>query len=296
VAQLRVQLDNCLRSIALLREQNSRLTRDNQELRDLCCFLDDDRQKGKRLAREWQKFGRYTGKVMKQEVTAYQGKLANLDTRQSDLLRENSDLKDLCLYLDEERSHDVTCPAPGCGERFKNPALMNASLTNTISSNTEGAGHASGRAARTWHQSQHQPPVAARRRMLEDSSPPSSSSTSSPQSSSASTSSSSPMSSAEGSRSISSPDDVEINSFEVVPEPESIDDDEEAEQFMLSRMVAASKNDTKSSSSSFGQPGAATEVLQVYKKSGRSGGDLAEFDPERAIIKAMCNVVLKSLD
>ena len=55
--------------------------RDNQELRDLCCFLDDDRQKGKRLAREWQKFGRYTAKVMKQEVTAYQDKLANLDTR-----------------------------------------------------------------------------------------------------------------------------------------------------------------------------------------------------------------------
>ena len=34
----------------------------------------------------------------------------------------------------------------------------------------------------------------------------------------------------------------------------------------------------------------------MYKKSGRSGGDLAGFDPERAIIKAMCNVVLKSLD
>ena len=55
--------------------------RDNQELRDLCCFLDDDRQKGKRLAREWQKFGRYTAKVMKQEVTAYQDKLATLDSR-----------------------------------------------------------------------------------------------------------------------------------------------------------------------------------------------------------------------
>ena len=41
---------------------------------------------------------------------------------------------------------------------------------------------------------------------------------------------------------------------------------------------------------------AAAEVLQVYKKSGRSGGDLAGFDPERAIIKAMCNVVLKSLE
>ena len=35
---------------------------------DLCCFLDDDRQKGRRLAREWQKFGRYTAKVMKQEM------------------------------------------------------------------------------------------------------------------------------------------------------------------------------------------------------------------------------------
>jgi hypothetical protein len=65
---LRSQLEHCLRSIALLRDQNSRLIRDNGELRDLCCFLDDDRQKGKRLAREWQKFGRYTAKVMKQEV------------------------------------------------------------------------------------------------------------------------------------------------------------------------------------------------------------------------------------
>ena len=52
-----------------LREQNSKLVQDNKELRDLCCFLDDDRQKGKRLAREWQKFGRYTAKVMRQEVS-----------------------------------------------------------------------------------------------------------------------------------------------------------------------------------------------------------------------------------
>ena len=68
VEHLRAQLDHCLRSLALLRDQNGRLLRDNAELRDLCCFLDDDRQKGKRLAREWQKFGRYTAKVMRQEV------------------------------------------------------------------------------------------------------------------------------------------------------------------------------------------------------------------------------------
>lgn len=42
-----------------LKEANQRLSDDNQELRDLCCFLDDDRQKGRKLAREWQRFGRY---------------------------------------------------------------------------------------------------------------------------------------------------------------------------------------------------------------------------------------------
>lgn len=91
------RLDGCLRALHSLREQNLRLQRenaelsregaelrrdnlrlreaqrglagDNGELRDLCCFLDDDRQKGKRLAREWQKFGRHTARVMKQEVS-----------------------------------------------------------------------------------------------------------------------------------------------------------------------------------------------------------------------------------
>ena len=65
---LESQLNDCLEKLAELKEQNERLNQDNKELRDLCCFLDDDRQKGKRLAREWQKFGRYTAKVMKQEV------------------------------------------------------------------------------------------------------------------------------------------------------------------------------------------------------------------------------------
>ena len=66
--ELQQQLDQCLEQIAQLQEQNEKLAQDNKELRDLCCFLDDDRQKGKRLAREWQKFGRYTAKVMRQEV------------------------------------------------------------------------------------------------------------------------------------------------------------------------------------------------------------------------------------
>jgi hypothetical protein len=53
--------------------------------KSLSSLLDDDRQKGKRLAREWQKFGRYTAKVMKQEVVAYQKKLQQLDGKQQEL-------------------------------------------------------------------------------------------------------------------------------------------------------------------------------------------------------------------
>ncbi|XP_064621923.1 coiled-coil domain-containing protein 85C-like [Lineus longissimus] len=86
-----------------LKEVNQRLQDDNQELRDLCCFLDDDRQKGRKLAREWQRFGRYTSSVMKSEVSAYQQKLKELETKQEELVKENLMLKELCLFLDQER-------------------------------------------------------------------------------------------------------------------------------------------------------------------------------------------------
>ena len=59
-----------------------------QELRDLCCFLDDDRQKGRKLAREWQRFGRYTASVMRQEVSNYQTKLRYI--KRSQTTRQNS--------------------------------------------------------------------------------------------------------------------------------------------------------------------------------------------------------------
>ncbi|XP_054264528.1 coiled-coil domain-containing protein 85C [Macrosteles quadrilineatus] len=98
-----------------MKEANQRLSDDNQELRDLCCFLDDDRQKGRKLAREWQRFGRYTASVMRQEVSAYQTKLRELDTKQHELIKDNLELKELCLYLDEERSG--SCRACGAGLR-----------------------------------------------------------------------------------------------------------------------------------------------------------------------------------
>ncbi|XP_057327097.1 coiled-coil domain-containing protein 85C [Microplitis mediator] len=97
------QIQNLLGELRSLKEANQRLSDDNQELRDLCCFLDDDRQKGRKLAREWQRFGRYTASVMRQEVSAYQNKLRQLDNKQQELIKDNLELKELCLYLDEER-------------------------------------------------------------------------------------------------------------------------------------------------------------------------------------------------
>ncbi|XP_069493528.1 coiled-coil domain-containing protein 85C isoform X2 [Ambystoma mexicanum] len=86
-----------------LKEVNQKLQDDNRELRELCCFLDDDRQKGRRLCREWQRFGRHTAAGVLHEVAAYQHKLAELEAGQQALLRDNLELKELLLLLDEER-------------------------------------------------------------------------------------------------------------------------------------------------------------------------------------------------
>ncbi|XP_018582825.1 coiled-coil domain-containing protein 85C-A isoform X2 [Scleropages formosus] len=93
-----------LHEIRGLKEVNQKLQEDNQELRELCCFLDDDRQKGKKLSREWQRFGRYTATVMWQEMALYQQKLRELEVNQETMVQENMELKEIILMLDEQRS------------------------------------------------------------------------------------------------------------------------------------------------------------------------------------------------
>ncbi|XP_067115726.1 coiled-coil domain containing 85A, like [Osmerus mordax] len=92
-----------LNEIRGLKDINQKLQEDNRELRDLCCFLDDDRQKGKRVSREWQRLGRYSASIMRKEVTLYLQKLKELEARQEEVVRENLELKELCLLLDEEK-------------------------------------------------------------------------------------------------------------------------------------------------------------------------------------------------
>ncbi|EGI70579.1 Coiled-coil domain-containing protein 85C [Acromyrmex echinatior] len=95
------QIQNLLNELRLLKEANQRLNDDNQELRDLCCFLDDDRQKGRKLAREWQRFGRYTVSVMRQEVSAYQNKLRQLDNKKQELMKNKLKLKHQRIDISE---------------------------------------------------------------------------------------------------------------------------------------------------------------------------------------------------
>uniref|UniRef100_A0A1A8F850 Coiled-coil domain containing 85A, like n=1 Tax=Nothobranchius korthausae TaxID=1143690 RepID=A0A1A8F850_9TELE len=104
-----------LNEIRGLKDINQKLQEDNRELRDLCCFLDDDRQKGKRVSREWQRLGRYSASIMRKEVTLYLQKLKELELRQEEVVRENLELKELCLLLDEEKGGGGTGGSGGGG-------------------------------------------------------------------------------------------------------------------------------------------------------------------------------------
>ncbi|XP_050300311.1 coiled-coil domain-containing protein 85C [Anthonomus grandis grandis] len=127
-------MQSLLLDLRALKEQNQHLADDNQELRDLCCFLDDDRQKGRKLAREWQRFGRYTASVMRQEVSAYQSKLRELDNKQQELIKDNLELKELCLYLDEERGNAI---CPSCGSSTTTTNLRDDGDGSSSSTNAD---------------------------------------------------------------------------------------------------------------------------------------------------------------
>lgn len=94
--------NSCLFSVN--QDVNHKLLEDNKELRNLCCFLDDDRQKGKRLSREWQRLGRFSASVMRKEVAIYLQKAKELEQRQMEVTGENLELKEVFLMLAEERA------------------------------------------------------------------------------------------------------------------------------------------------------------------------------------------------
>ncbi|XP_030857376.1 coiled-coil domain-containing protein 85C isoform X4 [Gorilla gorilla gorilla] len=140
------RLQQHLLEIRGLKDVNQRLQDDNQELRELCCFLDDDRQKGRKLAREWQRFGRHAAGAVWHEVARSQQKLRELEARQEALLRENLELKELVLLLDEERAALAATGAAsgggggGGGAGSRSSIDSQASLSGPLSGGAPGAG------------------------------------------------------------------------------------------------------------------------------------------------------------
>lgn len=153
-----------LHEIRSLKEVNQKLQDDNQELRELCCFLDDDRQKGKRVSREWQRFSRYTASVMWKDVGLYQQKLRELEASQEALKAENSDLKEIVLMLDEERS--------GAGSRSSidsQSSLNNLNSTGAIRDVGDGSSTSStGSAGSPDHHKTSEAKMASLRRSMDD--------------------------------------------------------------------------------------------------------------------------------
>ncbi|XP_048829752.1 coiled-coil domain-containing protein 85C-A [Brienomyrus brachyistius] len=161
-----------LHEIRGLKEVNQKLLEDNQELRELCCFLDDDRQKGKKLSREWQRFGRYTASVMWQEVGLYQQKLRELEVNQEILVQENTELKEIIVMLDEQRS--------GAGSRSSIDSQSSLTNLNGGSSTLRDVGDGSstsstGSVGSPDHHHNHghtqkagEPKVESNRRSMED--------------------------------------------------------------------------------------------------------------------------------
>nr|XP_046223237.1 coiled-coil domain-containing protein 85C-A-like isoform X3 [Oncorhynchus gorbuscha] len=160
-----------LHEIRSLKEINQKLQDDNHELRELCCFLDDDRQKGKTLSREWQHFGRYTAGSMWKDVGVYHQKLKDLEANQGSVMRENLELKEIILMLEEERN--------GAGSRSSIDSQ--SSLTNlnggtrTIRDVGDGSSTSStGSVGSPDHNQIHMPAegkIASLRRSMDDLSP-----------------------------------------------------------------------------------------------------------------------------
>nr|XP_045218278.1 coiled-coil domain-containing protein 85B-like [Macaca fascicularis] len=97
------QLQGHLGEIRELKQLSRPLQAENRELRDLCCFLDADRQRGRRAARQWQLVGTQVSRAVPEDLGGCWEKLAELEGRPEELLRENLALKELCLALGEER-------------------------------------------------------------------------------------------------------------------------------------------------------------------------------------------------
>lgn len=122
------KLQASVHEIQCLQEHNKKLLEEHEELRDLCCFLDSTSQKEQRAIKEWQKFGKYTSDAMQSNVKTVHNKLNSLEASLDRLIKENIELKELCLLLADDRPHEIdqenlqVCRDAGDGSSGSSPS------------------------------------------------------------------------------------------------------------------------------------------------------------------------------
>lgn len=86
-----------------MEREESQVRKECRLLQHLCRALDAQRQKSQKAALEWQTFGRFTAAVLQKEVEGFERKLRVLQEKLDRLAQENSELQEMCLYLDKSR-------------------------------------------------------------------------------------------------------------------------------------------------------------------------------------------------
>lgn len=87
--------------VGKLERAKRQLSSENEELKKSCYLLGEAQQKSKQVALEWQKFGKYTAAVLKNEVETFECKLHVLQEQLDKQVRENVELQEMCLFLDK---------------------------------------------------------------------------------------------------------------------------------------------------------------------------------------------------
>ena len=100
-----------LEEVRLLKEVNQRLQTELDDMRDLCCYLDDDRVKCRKLAKDWQNFGRYISSILHTKESCYQEEVNSLSLQKESIIAENINLKRLCHELENcsSTSREYVC-------------------------------------------------------------------------------------------------------------------------------------------------------------------------------------------
>jgi hypothetical protein len=80
-------------------QQNTPSLSTNDDLKELCFLLDEERYKMHQLAEQWKHFGTTSIHKLESQIVDYQEKLNDLEERQILLLKENDFLKSLVSQL-----------------------------------------------------------------------------------------------------------------------------------------------------------------------------------------------------